>query len=343
VELPVKLEQITTNEGFYSLQSEWNVLLAANATNEIFLTWQWQSTWWEVYRPGDLWVITARDDSGRLVGIAPWFIEQPTRTVRSIGCVEVTDYLDVLVQPDLREEFFAALSDFVVEHRKDYRCLDLCNIPGETPTLEAFSAELRDRGFTVMVKDEDVCPFIPLPTSFEDYLNQLDKKQRHELRRKMRRAEDNPDDKVEWYIVGRDHDLDAEMERFLGLMSASHPEKARFLQESHHRKFFKTIMPRLAECGWLPLSFLTVNGEIAATFLNFDYNNRILVYNSGLMPTQYSHLSPGIVLLVYIIRHAIDQGREVFDFLQGNEEYKYRMGAQDRPVKMLEAILHSGS
>jgi CelD/BcsL family acetyltransferase involved in cellulose biosynthesis len=337
VELNVKLEYITTDEAFCSLHSEWNALLSTNATNEIFLTWEWQYTWWQTYQPGDLWIIAARDDDQNVIGIAPLYIERTSQIVRFIGGVEVTDYVDVLVRPEMCEAFFAQLVDFLVTHGKDYRCLTLSNIPGETPTLEVLTDHLTARGFNVMISDEDVCPAIVLPTDFETYLSQLDKKQRHELRRKVRRAEDNPDDEVAWYIVGPQHDLDAEIERFLHLMMESHPEKARFLQESHHKDFFKSIIPQLAACGWLQLSFLTINGEAAATYLNFDYNNRIFVYNSGLLPSKYAHLSPGIVLLVYNIQRAIEQGREVFDFLQGNEDYKYRMGAQDRPVKTLEA------
>jgi CelD/BcsL family acetyltransferase involved in cellulose biosynthesis len=333
----LNLELITTLERFEALQSEWNLLLPHNATDEIFLTWEWQITWWQTYQPGDLWIIAARDEAGVLVGIAPWFIEHPARTVRTIGCVEVTDYLDVLAAPATREAFYNALADFVVAQSANYCRIDLCNIPEGTPTLDLLPRLLTERGFAVQVKHEDVCPFIALPQDFESYLNQLDKKQRHELRRKMRRAENVEDETVDWYIVGPQHDLAAETEKFLRLMAASHQLKARFLQDMGNRKFFSAIIKRLAECGWLQLSFLTVDGDPAAAYLNFDFNNRILVYNSGHIPERYAHLSPGIVLLCYTIRHAIEQGRTVFDFLQGNEEYKYRMGAQDRAVMMLEA------
>jgi CelD/BcsL family acetyltransferase involved in cellulose biosynthesis len=71
--------------------------------------------------------------------------------------------------------------------------------------------------------------------------------------------------------------------------------------------------------------------------MNFDYGGHILVYNSGLLPEEYGHLSLGIVLLCYNIRHAIENKRKVFDFLRGNEVYKYRMGAKDNPVFMLRA------
>src|SRR5262249_42511200 len=145
---------------------------------------------------------------------------------------------------------------------------------------EALPRLLAERGFSVQTKPQEVCPIIPLPRDFETYLEQLDKKNRHELRRKVRRAEAS-EDKVDWYIVGKEHDLEAELNRFLELMAASHPEKAKFLEDPKNVAFFRTIVPQVAVCGWLQLTFLTVNGKAAATYLNFDYDNRILVYNSG--------------------------------------------------------------
>jgi CelD/BcsL family acetyltransferase involved in cellulose biosynthesis len=84
------------------------------------------------------------------------------------------------------------------------------------------------------------------------------------------------------------------------------------------------------------LNVLTVNGDRAATYFNFDYEDQILVYNSGLNP-DYAALSPGIVLISYNIQYAIEHKRKVFDFLQGNEEYKYRLGAEDTAVVNLNA------
>lgn len=335
----MKLDLITSEAAFDALQTEWNSLLPHNATNEIFLTWEWQHSWWQAYHPGNLYILIAHDEAGFPVGIAPWFIEQPGRTLRSIGCVEVTDYLDILAVPDRHEYFVTAVIDFLTAHASDYAKIDLCNIPGRSSTLEVMPRLLTERGFSVQVKQQEVCPVISLPADFEGYLAALDKKQRHEARRKLRRAEDSPDNKVEWYIVSPEHDLNAEIERFIALMAASHSEKAHFLENNQNIAFFRAMLPQLAICGWLQLSFLTVDSEPAAAYLNFDYNNRILVYNSGLAPDKYSHLSPGIVLLLYNIRYAIEQGRTSFDFLRGNEDYKYRMGGQDQPVMMLEATL----
>lgn len=328
--MKLDFELITTPERLQLLENEWNSLLPTNATNEIFLTWQWQTTWWGAYKPGDLWVLAARDAAGQVVGIAPWFCEAGSRVIRPIGCVEVTDYLDVLVRPEYREAFFAGVADQLLDRRDSYSRVNLCNNQDGSPILEILPRLLQERGFAVEVRVQEVCPIIKLPATFEDYLSQLDKKQRHEARRKMRRTQSETE--YGWYVVGPEHDLREEIEAFTYLMAASHPQKAEFLENPQHRNFFRAIVLCVAEHGWLQLAFLTINKERAAAYLNFDYNNKIMVYNSGLLPEKYGYLSPGNVLLLHLIDYAIRLGRTEFDFLRGNEEYKYRLGGKDKPV-----------
>jgi CelD/BcsL family acetyltransferase involved in cellulose biosynthesis len=247
----------------------------------------------------------------------------------------------VIAAPEHRDAFFKTVAEYISlsANADQYARVSLCNIQEKSPTLEALPRFLREQGFFVELERQETCPHINLPETFEDYLsNVLDKKNRHELRRKTRRAE-NPEtgEKVEWYLVTTEHDLNAEIEKFIDLMRASHPEKAKFMDDPKNAAFFRAIVPIVAERGWLQLAFLTVNGNPAAAYLNFDYDNRIGVYNSGLVPQTYAHLSCGIVLLGYLIEYNIQQKRAVFDFLRGNEEYKYRMGAKDSPVMELKA------
>ncbi len=333
----VKLTAYSDESVFDQLQPEWDDLLHRSTSDLIFLTWEWQSTWWKAYRGEQLWVVTCRDDAGHLVGIGSWFIEHANgeRVVRTIGCVDVTDYVDVITDPAHIDEVYSAFAAFLREQRDAYDRINLCNIQEVSPTLARFPAQLEAQGFTVELELQEVCPVIHLPDSWEGYLEQLDKKQRHELRRKIRRAESEA--QVQWYVVGPEHEIDVEVEKFLTLMRASHPEKAKFLDNPKNLDFFKTVVPLMHRCGWLKMSFLVINGTPSAAYCDFDYNGRILVYNSGLLPQENAHLSPGIVLLCRNISDAIADGRTVFDFLRGNETYKYRMGAGDTKVFKLKA------
>jgi len=144
----------------------------------------------------------------------------------------------------------------------------------------------------------------------------------------MRRAQ-AADVPVRWYIVKDEARLDAEMDDFLRLMGQDAEKKA-FLTDVMQTQMRAAVRAAF-RANWLQLAFLEVDGEKAAGYLNFDYGNHIWVYNSGLN-YEYSKLSPGWVLLGHLLQWANEQGREAFDFMRGDEDYKYRFGAVDRFV-----------
>ena len=322
---------------FELLEPAWNQLLRRAPINHIFYTWEWQRTWWNAYQPGELFILTCRDE-GKLLAIAPLFITetQGERRVQIIGCVDVTDYLDFIVDEAHLQPVFEAFADFLAGHRQEFDRLDFCNIPHDSPTRSLLPGLLEARGFATAVEQQEVCPVIELPANWRGYLSLLDKKQRHEVRRKIRRAQGS-EKTIDWYIVNGGHDLDEEVAQFIRLMAASDKQKAEFLGDERNRRFFGAIVPLLQERGWLQLNFLTVADERAAAYINFIYGSRVMVYNSGLDHRDYGELSPGIVLLAYNIRHAIEQGYRYYDFLRGSESYKYRMGGRDTSVMNLRA------
>lgn len=335
----MKLEMHSSAEIFAQLQSEWNALVQRSASNRIFSTLEWQAAWWEAFNPGPLHLLTCRDEAQRLLAIVPLFVDlEPSgdRVLSLVGCKEVTDYLDMIIDRDHLQDVLPLVANWLAGAHVDFDRIEFCNLPAASPMLATMPELLRDRGFKVEVMQEDVCPVLQLPDSWGDYVASLDKKQRHELRRKLRRAQGNAQE-FDWYIVGPEHDLDEELTHFLALMAASDPSKQRFLEDPGNLAFFRNISAVMLERGWLRLNFLTIAGERAATYLNFVYNDEMLVYNSGLRPDAYGHLSPGIVLLAWNIRHAIECGMRVFDFLQGDETYKHQMGGRDEAVFNLYA------
>ena len=322
---------------FAELADEWNDLLARAPINHIFYTWEWQTTWWQAYQPGELLILTCRE-AAKLVGIAPLFVSgvPGQRRAQIIGCVDVTDYLDFIVDAAHLESVFACFAEYLADNRSQFERLDLCNIPNESPTRQLLPGLLEARGFSASVEQQEVCPVIELPGDWRGYLSLLDKKQRHEVRRKIRRAQGS-ERAIDWYIVNGQHNMDEEVAQFIRLMAASDKEKAEFLENCQHRKFFAEIAPLLQDRGWLQMNFLTVDEERAAAYINLVYGDRVMVYNSGLDHSDYGDLSPGIVLLAYNIRHAIEQGYQYYDFLRGSEAYKYRMGGRDTSVMNLRA------
>ncbi|MDQ3929375.1 MAG: GNAT family N-acetyltransferase, partial [Chloroflexota bacterium] len=116
-------------------------------------------------------------------------------------------------------------------------------------------------------------------------------------------------------------------------------DKARFMDERRAEAFME-MARRMSSSGWLDVAVLAVNGEPAAAYLSFNYNGRLYLYNSGYDP-KFAAYSAGVALLAYRIHKAILQGVRTFDFLRGDEEYKYDFGARDTYV--YRAVLRPAS
>ncbi len=347
--------------GFSALASEWNDLLARSRYDTFFLTHEWQSVWWQQLGAGELWILAfyrGENDQGnpreragepqglpgsypavtrQLVGIAPFYLSEHKRgkwagkrSLQLVGCVEVSDFLDIVIAAGWEKEVYYCLLDWLQsEEAPAWDYLDLCNLPEDSLSYKALPSIFRNAGLRVEVDQEDVAPHVHLPARYENYLMQIDKKQRHEIRRKQRRVERELD--VGFTLVQSMDALQGAMDEFLRLQRMSRPDKESFMTP-HMERFFRVMAGRMLEAGHLHLSFLSLNGENAAALLAFEYKKELLLYNSGYDTEKWAGYSPGWVLLGYVIQHAIARGIEVFDFLQGDEEYKYRFGGHDYRV-----------
>lgn len=329
----MELRILTNTADFDALRADWNPLLARSHANTLFLTWEWQTTWWRCLGEGDLYLL-AWYEADRLVGIAPLYlhdVDSGQRRFDLVGCVEVSDYLDLIIEPGYEDAVYAGYLAWLISPAcPAWDAAQLCNLPQASATHRQLPELAAGRGLEAITRVEDVCPVIDLPESFETYLQDgLSKKQRHEVRRKLRRIEEETT--VRWYRSADPAALPADLDAFIHLHRLSDAEKNEFMTAAMET-FFREAITTMQRAGWLYLAFIEVNGEKAATMLAFIYNDSLLVYNSGYDPAQYSELSPGIVLTTYIIEDAIRLGLHVFDFLQGNEVYKYRFGAQDTLV-----------
>lgn len=313
--------------------ASWNALVEESIADTPFSRHEYLSQWWKT-RGGGEWqnaelVLVSAREGEQLTGIAPLFIAEHDgrRALMLVGSIEISDYLDLIVRADDLARFLSGLLDYAASVGK-WSAIDWYNLPDSSPTLAALKAEAEKRGWTHTEEIYRPTPRIPLNGSFDEYLARIDKKQRHEIRRKMRRAAES-EKNVRFYIVNGTEDIDAEIGAFFDLMVQS-PEKELFLHPVMREQMTATIHEAHAH-GYLWLGFLEVDGAKTAASLNFDYRNKLWGYNSG-VSSEHRELSPGWVLLAHTIQWCCENGRYEFDFMRGDEEYKYRFGGVNRHV-----------
>jgi CelD/BcsL family acetyltransferase involved in cellulose biosynthesis len=323
----------------------WNAFVEQSIADTPFSRYEYLSEWWKTLGGGEwlrqsveLVLISANEDD-QLIGIAPLFITEyeGQRALMLIGSIEISDYLDLIVREQALPRFLSGLLDFLASsHTNNWFGLDWYNLPDSSPTLAALKAESEKRNWTY---DEEIyrpTPRIPLNGSFEEYLSRIDKKQRHEIRRKMRRAAES-EKNVRFTDVNGTEDIDSEINAFFDLM-VQDPSKEEFLHPAMREQMTVTIQNAHAG-GYLWLAFLEVDGVKTAASLNFDYKNKLWGYNSG-VSREHMELSPGWILLANTIQWCCENGRYEFDFMRGDEEYKYRFGGVNKFVMRAKVIKH---
>ncbi|HEY3489961.1 MAG TPA: GNAT family N-acetyltransferase [Candidatus Deferrimicrobiaceae bacterium] len=245
-----------------------------------------------------------------------------------MGGTDVADILDALIVPGMEASFWdAVIGEFGV--LLEAGPLVLQNLVAGTPTLEHLALRCAVAGLSLQIEEIERSPCMSLPGSFDEYVEGLDKKARHELRRKMRRAgEALPG--ISFRVCRDPGEVASAFPAFLDLHRKSHPDKAAFMTEAM-AAFFSEVAQRFAEDGTLRLALLSGEpGDVAAAF-QIVAGDRLLLYNSGFDPA-HRDANAGLVLIARAIERAIAEGFREYDFLRGTERYKYDLGGVDRAV-----------
>jgi CelD/BcsL family acetyltransferase involved in cellulose biosynthesis len=331
----------TLHKDFSEIEpAAWNALVEQSIADTPFSRYEYLSEWWKT-RGGGEWknaelVLVSATEGDQLIGIAPLFLEEyeGRKALLLVGSIEISDYLDLIVREADLSRFLSGLIDFLASSLPDsWSAFDWYNLPDDSPTLAALKADSEKRGWNYHEEIYRPTPRIALNGSFEEYLSRIDKKQRHEIKRKMRRADESG--RVRFKVVDKNVDIEPELETFFHLMIQD-PGKAQFLHEVMRDQMSNSI--RVAhDQGYLWLAFLEVDGVKAAASLNFDYKNKFWGYNSG-VSREHMELSPGWVLMGHVIQWCCENGRSEFDFMRGDEDYKYRFGGVNRFVMRARVI-----
>ncbi len=256
------------------------------------------------------------------------------------------DYATILAAPADLERVAEAVAVALAEtpapdddHPAPWDVVDLrrlrCGDPSAEALLAAFERLQGVEGWTVGLEREDVCPVATIPEDAVDldgFLATLGKKERHEIRRKVRRAE-----AVGLVELMPSPDPLTDLDAFIDLHQRRWGDAGLFPPTpggDASRLFIRRLFEGFGPDGPVRLCFLTVGGRRIGAGITFEYGETIGYYNAGVDPDARD-LSPGVVLIAKYLERAIATGCRRLDFLRGDEPYKYEWGAVDRPIQRL--------
>jgi CelD/BcsL family acetyltransferase involved in cellulose biosynthesis len=321
---------VTDDAEFSLLRDEWDRLLAESDQRVYFLRWSWNRLWWRTFKPrgSRLLIITCRDEQGRLVGLAPFYIKQRTtagvphvREVLFIGTgiyAQTSEYLDIIAKRGCERE----VAEAVAEYLRDSKAWDrlwLKEVPASSTVLPYLRASL---GEGAKVEACNRSHHIDTTTDWESFRQSLSRSTRKHLARQTRRFFETYD--CRFKRVEREEELKQGMDALVRLHQArwkSKGEPGSFALPGIEELLREAAREGIAE-GKLRLWTLELNGEIAAVRLAFFDNGIVHAIQGGFDPV-YTKESLGSVMLGMCIRDCIeDDSVREYDFMGGTDSYK---------------------
>lgn len=314
------VEIVSTPDALAAMQAEWDGLLSRSEAAGLFLTHEWVSLWWSVYGGGsELHVICVRRADDTLVAIAP--LRRTNAVISFIGSGrDVTpEHLDVIVAPGWEEPALRLIVLRLLEDA-DVKQLDLKSIDS-VGTLSLLLRELGAAPGVLEQRPGQSCPLLTLPATVDEFDRSRSANYRKKVREYQRRCERNLKATLRRSTSAASVVRDmATLSRLHGLRWGS---ESRAFRTDEYVRFHNAFALIAFERGWLRLYALEAGDETLAMLYCYRYGERYYYYQAGRNPN-FARERVGMVLMHLVICEAILEGARVFDFLSGEEPYKYR-------------------
>jgi CelD/BcsL family acetyltransferase involved in cellulose biosynthesis len=334
-----------TLEALQALAPHWNPLLRRSRSDAIFLTWEWISTWWEVFgRRFELLVLTAEDADGRIVGIAPTMVGRRRTasrlTFRALMIIgqrgdTLAEYLDFIVEPGREHEVTAAFCEFLqhdVAAEWDFMAFE--RILTTSPNLPTLEATIHRPRFVAARDRRLKSPYVTLGESWPDLLAAKSRNFRAQWNNSWNRLQ--AEGRVEFLFGGTDMPLAAALAEVTRLHRERWREQSASFRTDEYLAFHERLCARLHANGWLLLLLLAVDGKNVAVRYDYVYADKIWCMQGGWSP-EWAAKRVGTLLTGKVIEWGIAHGLREYDFLGGDSDYKRRWATGERVMTNLTA------
>jgi CelD/BcsL family acetyltransferase involved in cellulose biosynthesis len=337
---------VRTPAEFAALEAPWKALFQSSARPVPFLAWEWVTTWWKHFgNSAKLFVILAKDDAGRIAGIAPLQIATrrafgifPVRSLEFIGyrgSSVCADHLDFMAESGAAQQISEALVEAVFAARKEWDCIDLADLSEESTVPALLEEQARRRNFRRAEGAGQVCPCVPLTPSWNELLKIVKEKKRSAIKwRRKKLLQAYP---TQFQIFSDPAEVDAALETLARLHTLSRQRKHETgnFYRADYQAFHRDVAQAMARAGYLYIAQMDCGGSPVASTYGFHVGSVLFDYQKGYDPA-YSRDGVGSVLTGMVIEDAIERLRaQELDFLRGTEEYKYFWATRDRKTRRI--------
>jgi CelD/BcsL family acetyltransferase involved in cellulose biosynthesis len=334
--MPV-VRRVDTVEAFQALRDEWRSLLGRCRPNFVFMTWEWLFTWWRHFA-GDrgLFLMEVRDRSG-LLGVLPLlrFVRRygpwhRRRLLNFVGFRYEQRWNDWMDAPALDvPRVIAAALEWLAARRHVWDAIDLWDMAEDSATINEALSACRRLGLPAEARRESTCPYLLTVGSFEEYYaNRVKPKVRNDLERQIRRLEQLGKVEAEWAAPDCIEPALLALFDFRQRRQAARGQGCEF-RDPAFRDFYLELA-RVFPSEQVDASLLRLDGRPIAAHFGFRYGGKLYYCTPGFDPDLAAY-SPGKVLLKRMIERCFaDEGVTEFDFLRGDEPYKYEWATNER-------------
>jgi CelD/BcsL family acetyltransferase involved in cellulose biosynthesis len=317
-------------------KADWEALQLNSANRCLYNSWEWTDLVWQhLCRDDELWLLTARNAHGALIGVTALMRHTFTpirgtqwRQLSFVAAQLESDHLDFVCARGQELRIAQAFLAHIFAQRRRWDRLHLASLPQGSPTLAAIQPYLDPEQAQ---PQPEICPYISLPSDWETYYNTvLGQRKRKNYRRDQRRYAETFGEAWSWARVRQATELPIFFEALVEL----HQAKWTALGEQgafgtpELRAFHRAVAVRFLELGWLRLYRLLIKGETVAVDYGFAYLGRYYAFAGG-WDTRFAEYSVGDMLTGITIQEAIAEGLSEFDLHRGDQPYKYQWGAQN--------------
>jgi CelD/BcsL family acetyltransferase involved in cellulose biosynthesis len=347
----VDVKLITDYNEFSDLEKVWNKLLDRSGIDHPFLTHEWISIWWNCFADGATPYILTVVLGSDIVAIAPLMLSRarfygcPVRRLHAMVNV-YTERFDLLLG-ERPQETCQFLWTYLKNHADEWDVLELRQLPSDSNALKYLPQLIEADGYPMGRWPANEAPYVAIRQPWDEYYRSLKKAHRSNVRNHTRQLERlGP---VELDIVAGNDRWETDMEDAFKLEAVTWKvaEGTSLLSRRESDNFYRRILQRAAQLGWLHMCFLTVGTVRIAVRISLLYRNKLFMLKSG-YDEAYHRYSPGQVLTERLLHRAWEQRLDEVDFLGDDERWKLSWSTERRshawlfifPKRIKSRLLH---